>query len=266
MWVTMCEPSLSVASLAVRLGGQLIFSNLEFSACGRGLLQVLGPNGAGKTTLLRAILGLVKPLKGRILLNGVDVTGKPKAAGRLVGYVPQHDEPELSYPLTAWDVVEQEFLLKSAGWPRLLRGLDSSAAVSSALELVGLDKSLWRRALSSLSGGERQRVLLARALVCKPSILLLDEPLGPIDPKGRLEIVGLLGELSRRMLVVVTSHDPSALLEHTRWVLLLNRRAFYFGAPKEALVESTLKSVYGFEARVELARFLGSVEGSCKCA
>uniref|UniRef100_A0A7J3ZK70 Metal ABC transporter ATP-binding protein n=1 Tax=Fervidicoccus fontis TaxID=683846 RepID=A0A7J3ZK70_9CREN len=262
----MDEPSLSVESLTVRVGGQTVLKGLEFGVSGHGLLQVLGPNGAGKTTLLRAILGLIAPVEGRVLVSGVNATGRPDVAGRLMGYVPQHEGFEVGYPLTAWDVVEQEFLLKSSRWPRVSRDLDSTTAVSNALEMVGLDRGLWRRPVSNLSGGERQRVLIARALVCRPDILLLDEPLSPIDPKGRLELAELLGDFSRRLLLVVTSHDPGILLEQTRWVLLLNKEVFYFGSPGKALVEEILRRVYGLGSRVDSVLLLGSSGGSCRCA
>ncbi|WP_244403871.1 metal ABC transporter ATP-binding protein [Pyrolobus fumarii] len=212
---------------------------------GPGLYQLLGPNGAGKSTLIRVIVGLIKPSEGEVLINGVRVEGKPELAGKYIGYVPQHEHVgHFDFPVTPFDLVASALLLRRP-WPRVKTPRWVREHVEKVLDEVGLPRDSWHKSVSELSGGQLQRVLIARALVHNPPILLMDEPLSAVDPRGRVELARVIGELSKDRLVIVASHDPALLLEYTKGVVLLNRRVVATGHPDEVLRVEVLKRVYG---------------------
>ena len=232
----------------VRLNGEDILSDLSVRFVGPSLIQIIGPNGAGKTTLLRTNLGIIKPASGRVYVNGFDVTGRPDVVGKLVGYVPQLTQFECPFPITAWEVVLNSYMLHKKRWPRIRASVDAIEAVERALEMVELPRSRWNKIFSELSGGERQRVLLARALVYDPKILLLDEPLSAVDPVGKVDIATLIGKLAEEKLVILTSHDPVMMLPYTDRVLLLNRSFYAMGDVEDVLKIDVLRKVYGESA------------------
>ena len=220
--------------------------NFTASFHGPSLVQVLGPNGAGKTTLLKAILGLLKPLRGKVIVCGVDVTGEPSLAGRYIGYVPQMVPGEaFEFPITAWEVVQNHYMMYHKKWPRVFTGRDVRKRVMEVLEIVGLPHEAWHSNFWELSGGQKQRVLIARAIVHDPPILIMDEPLGAVDPVGRVQLADFIGALAKEKLVIVSSHDPMLLLEHTDTVVLMNRRFYIVGPPSEVLRIENLREVYG---------------------
>ena len=241
------RPSITLEGLVVSYTARgepaLVVEKLHVE--GPALIQILGPNGAGKTTMLKAILGLVKPRSGRVVVCGRDVTSSPSEAGRHVGYVPQLTATSMGYPVTGWEIVEYEYLVRTAKPPRILSARKAVENVRQALERVGLSEKVWSKPLSELSGGQRQRVMIARALVHNPPILLLDEPFSAVDPKGRGELAKLVGSLAREKLILVTSHDPMLLLDYTDQIVLVNRRVVAYGPKEEVLRLDLLKKVYG---------------------
>lgn len=227
--------------LEVGYDSHIVLRGVDLRLEGPALVQVLGPNGAGKTTLLRALLGLVKPRRGRVLINGVDVTGRPEKAGRYAGYVPQLPPGGHHYPVTAWELVETECRIRC-------RGRDRSwvrERVEEALRQVGLPRSAWSTPIGRLSGGQRQRVFIARALVHNPPALFMDEPFSAVDPAGKVSLAHLVAEMAEKRLVVVTSHDPMLLMEHTSLIVLVNRGIVAAGPPEEVLRPEVLSKVYG---------------------
>lgn len=239
------SPSLRVNELTVSLGGKIILDNLSFEYIGNGLIQILGPNGAGKSTLLKAILGFIKPIHGEIYVNGINVTGKPHVVGRCVGYLPQIISMNMNdYPITLYEMVSCCYLLRKK-FPRIKLSKTERSVIEKTLIDLGLSRDKWFRKFNELSGGEKQRGLIAKALVSNPSILLLDEPFSNIDPEGRVGFAQKIIEYSREKLVIVTSHDPMLLIDHTSMVLLLNRRKYYYGKPDEVLNEDVLTKIYG---------------------
>ncbi len=241
--------------LTAGYNGEPVISDMSFRLEGPGLVQVLGPNGSGKTTLLKALLGLLKPEEGRVLVNGRDVTGKPEEASAYVGYVPQYFAPEQHYPLTAWELVMGSCLLHKRRWPRLIEGRDCKALVARALEIVDLHPEEWHKSVWELSGGQRQRALIARALVHDPPVLMMDEPFSAVDPLGRAELAEYVGKLARSKLIITTSHDPTLLLPYTSLVILLNRAFYLIGKPGEVLTIENLRLVYGGSA-VEVREYV----------
>ena len=236
---------LVVDKITVVLGSEVVLEDVEFEVSGPGLMQVLGPNGAGKTTLFNTILGLLRPVKGCILIDGLDVTGNPRLAGKYVGYVQQFAGLGLENPITALELVAGAYLLRQQKPPRLFRRKTALRRALKVLKKVGLDEHVSNKPLVQLSGGQRQRVFIARALVFDPPVLIMDEPFSAVDPQGRVELAKMIGELAKEKLVIISSHDPTLLVEYTSKVLLLNRRVIAFGEPEEVLKEDILRKVYG---------------------
>lgn len=234
--------------------GEPIIEDINFKLEGPSLIQIIGPNGAGKTTLLKTIIGLIKPIKGKVIINGIEVTGRPEKAGRLIGYVPQMFISYTSnFPITVWEFIENSLLLYKKKWPRFFARKDDRKIIKSVLKAVGLPEEVWYENFWNLSGGQKQRVLIARALVHDPPILIMDEPLSAVDPLGKVELTNIINYLSRSRLVIVTCHDPMILLEHTDLVILLNRKIYAMGNPKEVLKLDKLRKIYG-EACIQVSK------------
>ncbi len=245
----MSKPEVIVNDLTVGYGKEVVLEDMNLEFKDHGIVQVLGPNGAGKTTLLKTIIGIIKPFKGKIIVNGEEVTGNPSKAGKHVGYVPQLLTTTTSaYPVTPWELVESSLLMYRRKWPRLIADKNTQTRVREVLRLVGLPEEAWNKSFWELSGGQRQRVLIARALVHDPPILVMDEPLASVDPAGRAEIAALIGTLSSKKLVIVASHDPMLLLPYTKQVVLLNRRVYIVGRPSETLTLENTRKIYGESA------------------
>lgn len=195
-------------------------------------VSVIGPNGGGKTTLLKLILGLLKPSRGMVLVNGEN----PRKQSSLVGYVPQHINNNLHFPATAKDVVMMGLPRKRKRFSPTANKQDIQQAMD-ALSRLGVRK-LADRKIVSLSGGERQRVLIARALVSQPELLILDEPTASIDTKGQTEFYELLQVLNNELTIVMVSHDLMIVSSYAKSILCLNRRMHYhqsFGSSGELL-------------------------------
>ena len=179
-------------------------------------LAVVGPNGGGKTTLLRLLLGLLEPDSGRI-----EVLGRaPAEARRRIGYVPQHAAIDVSAPASALDVVLMGCLRRSPWGLRF--GRRDRERAHEALDRVGLSAMVGRR-LRELSGGQCQRVLIARALIGEPELLLLDEPTSGVDVDTERAIMASLLDLGDATLVLV-SHDPQLVAEHFERVIHVHRQ------------------------------------------
>jgi lipopolysaccharide export system ATP-binding protein len=182
-------------------GGRRVVNDVSVEVHAGEVVGLLGPNGAGKTTTFYMMVGLVRPESGKVLLNGVDVTGLPmyERARRGIGYLPQ--EPSIFRKLT----VEQNVLA-------ILETLDLPAderadRLRRLLDELGIARLAKNKALS-LSGGERRRVEITRALVISPAFMLLDEPFAGIDPIAVVDIQGIVTQLKKRGIgVLITDHN-----------------------------------------------------------
>lgn len=203
------------------------------------LMAVVGPNGAGKTTLIKAILGLIEPAAGKVLIQGAPY----KERRRLVGYVPQRGSVDWDFPTTVIDLVMMG-RYGALGWFRR-PGKKERQVAMEALEKVGMS-AFAERQISQLSGGQQQRVFLARALVQDASIYFMDEPFQGVDAVTERAIVALLQELRAvGKTVVVVHHDLQTVPEYFDWVMLINVRRVASGPVKDVFTDENLRLTYG---------------------
>jgi len=203
------------------------------------LMAVIGPNGAGKTTLMKAMLGLVRPAAGKVLIHG-----KPYLQQRrLVGYVPQRGSVDWDFPTTVLDVVMMG-RYGQLGWVRR-PGRKEKEKAREALEKVGMG-SFVSRQISQLSGGQQQRVFLARALVQEADVYFMDEPFQGVDATTERTIIALLRELrAGGKTVLVVHHDLQTVREYFDWVVLLNVRRIAAGPVEQVFTDENLRQTYG---------------------
>jgi len=211
---------LTVDGIDCYYGSVKVLENMRFSVKGRDFVGVLGPNGSGKTTLLRSISRTLKPHRGAILLNDVDVyTLKSVEAAKQMAVVPQ--ESATAFNFTALDIV---LMGRNPHLSRFQMESQKDIAIArSAMELTNT-RHLAERPVNELSGGEKQRVIIARALAQQPKVLLLDEPTVHLDINNQLEIMDLLKELctKKRLIVLAVFHDFNLAARYCDSAILLN--------------------------------------------
>ena len=181
------------------------------------LVSLIGPNGGGKTTLFRLLLGLLKPNRGTIRVFGEP----PERVRTRMGYVPQHTSFDPRFPISVRDMVAMGRLTGRSTGPYRA---DDREAAGQALDEVGLAE-LADRSFADLSGGQRQRILIARALASGPELLLLDEPTANVDRAAEARLYELLGELNRRLTILMASHDVGFVTKFVKQCLCVNRSA-----------------------------------------
>lgn len=215
-------------------------TGLTLDVFGGQALALVGPNGGGKTTLMRGIVGGCSVLSGTV---EVDATR--------IGLVPQSADLDLTFPVSAAEVVTMG-LIAEAGWGRRINA-DMRARVSAALERVNLADRASRR-FGTLSGGQRQRVLVARALVARPELVMMDEPFNGLDAPSRDIITRLIAELTEDGVgVVVSTHDLSLARDVCSRACVLASRLVALGPTNEALAPEILARAYGSSADEAIA-------------
>jgi branched-chain amino acid transport system ATP-binding protein len=207
--------SLAVEDLVAGYGDVLALDRVTISAAAASITAVLGANGAGKTTLLRAISGLVRPRHGRILLDGADQAGRsPEDMARAgVAHVPE------GHGVIAELTVEENLRLGMMAWPGMTRRADRAAALAGAYQRFGVLADRRRKLAASLSGGERQMLVIARALVARPRVLLLDEPSLGLAPRVMSQVMDMVLRLSKdsgitTVLVEQNARAALAIADH----------------------------------------------------
>lgn len=200
-------------------------------------LAIMGPNGGGKSTLLKSILGLIEIEKGNIKIFGKE----PKKNRHLIGYVPQISNVDKNFPITVIEVVLLGAQKKGLSLFHRYKESERKEA-EKYIELVGL-KGMENRRISKLSGGEFQKMLIARALLTDPKLLLLDEPTASIDAKSSQEIYSLLGKLNEKITILLVTHNVLAISSNVKELACLNETLVYHGEPE--LSQEVINKMYG---------------------
>lgn len=232
------EPIVRLENVWVWLGQTLALRDVSLDIEAGKFIGLMGPNGGGKTALLKTIVGLIRPDRGRVVLQ--------KPVGKTVGYVPQEEYIDPEFPVTAYDVVEMGLYGSLGVFTR--RTERRRAEVLAALDLLGM-KEHAGRGIGTLSGGEKQRVSIARAIVGKPSLLLLDEPTTGVDADARDDFFRTLRKLreSLSLTIILASHDIEVVPTQVDEVVCINQRVFVHAAPEEIKDVGDFRKAYGCE-------------------
>jgi ABC-type Mn2+/Zn2+ transport system ATPase subunit len=210
-----------------------VLVNVDLSIEAGSFLGVVGPSGSGKTSLLRAITGALKPIAGRVVFPAGPIA---------IGYVPQVETVNWYFPVTVREAVLMA-RLDERRMPWASR--DEKREADRVLSTLGLD-GLGGRHIRELSGGQQQRVFIARALLRRPKLLLLDEPTSGVDVRTRHDVVHLLHELHHDGLaILVTTHDLNGLAAHLPQLVCLNREVVAVGPPGKVITPEVLEKTYG---------------------
>ena len=227
---------------AVRLGGRWIWRSVDLEVRQGEFVAVLGPNGAGKSTLVRATLGM-QPLTEGVLR----VLGRPATRGnRAIGYLPQRRSFDADLRIRGRDLIRLGLDGSRWGVPLpLLGSREVRRRVDEVAELVGAARLL-HRPIGELSGGEQQRLLIAQALVDRPSILLLDEPLDSLDISNQQAISALVQTICREQNVTVAlvAHDVNPILSYLDRVIYIAGGRAVVGTPAEVITTEKLSRLY----------------------
>jgi zinc transport system ATP-binding protein len=232
-------------NVSVMYQTHLALKNITMKVRRGEFLALLGPNGAGKSTLIKTILGLMEPIAGTVKVFGVP----PKNLGEKrtwIGYVPQVTNVDPNFPVRAFDIVLMGLYGKIGLFKRPTR--EHKEAAMRAMEMVGMEKLADRR-FGSLSGGQQQRLLVARALVLNPKLLLLDEPTTGVDTATSTSIYDILSRLHREgITIILVSHDVGIVSQYVDQVACINQSLVVHGKPAEVLTEDALDQMYGCDA------------------
>jgi zinc transport system ATP-binding protein len=218
--------ALEVEALSVRFGKYDVLRDLSFSVPEGSALAVIGPNGAGKTVLFKALIGAI-PYGGTVRW----------AAGTRIGYVPQKLDIERDLPITGRDMLHAKAAVSGT----------SRAEAARALELVNLPEDVAKQPIGTFSGGQFQRLILAFALLGRPTALLFDEPTSGVDEPGEerlYEMIRRVQEVEQLTLLLI-SHELSVVYRYATNVLCLSRERPCFGVPEEILTPERIEQVYG---------------------
>jgi zinc/manganese transport system ATP-binding protein len=247
---------LRLADVSVRLGGREILRDVSLSIQPGQFTGLIGPNGAGKTTLLRVILGLQPVTSGEVLIEGRPRSARSARHGALIGYVPQKLAIEPDMPLRARDVVA----LGLDGHKLGIR-LPAKARrelVADMLAAVGAQRYANAR-VGELSGGEQQRVMIAHALISKPRLLLLDEPLANLDISSEAGVVSVLARLARAegVAVLLSAHDMNPLMPVMDRIVYVAGGRAAVGDTGQVVQPAVLSELYG--QHVDVIRVHGRI-------
>ena len=241
------EPLVRFEHMSCSYGSAPVVEAVDLSVMPGDFMGIVGPSGSGKTTLLRALLGSVQPVHGRV----------HRRAGLKIAYVPQLETVDWNFPVTVGEVVGMS-RPNPASWPRSWWPRTTAAEkdeIATVLEHLGLG-GLMSRHIRELSGGQQQRVFLARALMQKPDLLVLDEPTAGVDVRTRHEVLHVLADLNTgnantgtantgSMTIVLTTHDLNGLAAHLPRLVCFNRTVVADGTPEQVLRPYFLERTYG---------------------
>ena len=232
---------LRAAGLSLGYNRRALVEDLTFEIRRGEILGIVGPNGCGKTTLLRALLGILKPLRGSV----------ERSANLVASYVPQRERIDTILPITALEVALLDRMAQQSASRRL--GAEDREAALKALGRLGIE-DLAPRLYRDLSGGQQRRVLLARALAAEPELLVLDEPTAGMDVGSEASILAFLEDLNREhgVTILIVTHLLSLVLNFATSVLLMNAGTTLHGPIEQVLREDRLTELYRVPIRLGL--------------
>lgn len=235
--------NLSIINASIGYGGKSIVRDINFELNGNEIFCLLGPNGVGKSTLFKTLLGLLKPVSGKILLNGKDIAQWNRRSFALeIGYIPQtHSTP---FPFRVMDVVlmgrTAHFSL--FGSP----GKKDRIIAEECLDVLGIS-SLKDKSFTLLSGGEKQLVIIARALAQQPSFLIMDEPTSNLDFGNQIKVIKQVKELKKDSLgILMATHYPDhAFMCNDKAIVLYDGGIYRMGRVDTVITDECLHKIYG---------------------
>ena len=235
--MTSVEVLLRLERVSCHYGREPVLSDVDLTIPAGGFFGIVGPSGSGKTTLLRTIMGKVVPVAGSVY----------RRPSLRVAYVPQVETVNWDFPVTVRECVLMARVRgRRLPWP----SASERSEVAELLDRLGIG-DLGDRHIRELSGGQQQRVFIARALLRRPELLLLDEPTSGVDVKTRHEVLHLLTDLNAEGLgIVLTTHDLNGMAAHLPTLVCLNRKVIGVGPPRSVLTVDVLERTYG--ARMEV--------------
>ncbi len=231
-----------VEGLSYSYEDRLVLKDITFSVQKGDYLGIIGPNGSGKTTLIKLMLGILKPAKGSIYLFGKPLS--QFSEWHKLGYVPQKIQGlDQGFPATIEEMLSMEMLSKKR-FPRLITS-DDRKMIARCLKKVALDGS---KRIGELSGGQQQRAFIAKSLVNKPELLILDEPTAGIDVQNQTGFYELLRELNKeKVTIIIISHDVGFITKYTTKVACLNQELVFHGTHAEFCSSDTVGSILGHD-------------------
>ena len=214
---------ISAENLTLGYDSKIILQNLNFYIEEGDYLCIIGENGSGKTTLIKTLLGLLKPIDGKIkFLNGIEKNQ--------IGYLPQQTDVQKDFPASVREIVISGFQSKMNGRPFYTK--KEKAEALKNMQLLGIE-NLAKKSYRELSGGQQQRVLLARALCATNKMILLDEPVTGLDPAATNEMYTLIKELNNQgITIIMITHDTNCALKYANKILEIGSKLF-FGEKKD---------------------------------
>lgn len=219
-----------VRGVSASYGGPPVLEDIDLVARGSDFIGIVGPSGSGKSTLLRLVGGSHRPDRGSV----------DRAPGVTVGYVPQVETVNWYFPVTV-----REVLLMSAPGRRVRPNAEELTEADRILGELGL-AGLANRHIRALSGGQQQRVFIARALMQRPQLLLMDEPTSGVDVHTKHDVLHLLHELHHDgYAIIVTTHDLNGIAAHLPTIVCLNHRIIASGTPAQIMTPTNLEATYG---------------------
>ena len=224
---------IKLENVTYRYNSDLVLEDISFKADEGDLLGIIGPNGAGKTTLFSLILGLLESYQGKITVFGEDIRNNRKILKK-IGYIPQKNIIDKGFPATVEEIVSLGVFERK-----------TKDKIISAIKTVGLLEQKHKR-IGELSGGQQQRILIAKALVNEPQLLILDEPTTGIDLETQNKFYALLRKLNseNKITIILASHDLDAINKLANKIACVNRKMSFHGDAREFFANEQLLKSY----------------------